>query len=337
MTASKHPMLPETELERVRMNRMLIDAAAAPRTSRNAGRGLPATVRSAGPLPRAVLHGVSGVLLARSIWGDGSGGPVTDPVLTADLEVRCPEPVEPHSLRHQRLDAVVALRPFTSAIVRVHNAAATVEQVVRTLLASAYVDEVLCVDDRSSDGSLSLLRGFGREIVLVEHGLAECHGRGRDFAEGAWKANGTIVLFVDAGLTTLSDGHIRALVAPLEDDRVRAVLGCPAPQSVLSSVTARLTGSRFATERAYRRGDLLRHLLPMARAGSGVDVYLDGAFRRDEVLVVQLAGLHRAGMRGAGASLRAAGASMGAAVEIARAIFRRTVGRVRMPAGPQGS
>lgn len=187
------------------------------------------------------------------------------------------------------------LRPFTSVIVPVHNAQKTVAKVVTTLLASDLVDEVVCVDDGSTDDSLSILRSFGRKIVLIEPVLTQHRGTAGAIAEGVWKANGTIVIFVDAGLTTLSEDHLRALVEPLDRGAARAVLGSPAGGSIFSVFVARLTGSRFTRVRAYLRADLLRHLLPMARTEFSVEVYLNGLFKKEEVTVVPLAGLQRLG------------------------------------------
>ncbi len=216
-------------------------------------------------------------------------------------------------------------RPLTSAIVPVHNAQRSVATVVRTLLASDLVDEVVCVDVGSTDDSLSILRSFGRAIVLLESRPTRYRGKGEAVAEGVWKANGTIVVFVDPRLTTLTDVHLRALVEPLYAGTTRAVLGLTPGESPFAHLVARLAGARFTTERAYIRGDLLQHLLRMAKTGSGLEAYLNSLFTKEEVLVVPLAGLQRLGTRAGLPRSDAARESAGEAVDIARVILRRTL------------
>jgi glycosyltransferase involved in cell wall biosynthesis len=228
---------------------------------------------------------------------------------------------------------VTELRPLTSAIVPVHNARGTLVKVVETLLASDVVDEVVCIDDGSTDDSLAILRSFGRKIVLVEPRLPPHVGKGDALAEGIWKANGTIVIFVDAGLTTLTEDHLRALVEPLDSGPARAVLGSPSGGSVVSTFVSALTGARFTSERAYLRADLMRHLLPMARAEVSAERYLNGVFAKDTITVVPLAGLRRLGKQGRYARVETAREVVGEGVDlVAETLRRRLVSHVRVGA-----
>ena len=225
-------------------------------------------------------------------------------------------------------------RPLTSAIVPIHNAQKSVAKVVRTLLASDLVDEVICVDVGSTDDSLSILRSFGRAIVLVESGPTRYRGKGEAVAAGVWRANGTIVVFVDPSLTTLTDVHLRALMEPLYAGTTRAVLGLTPGESPFAHLVARLAGARFTTERACLRGDLLRHLLRMAKTGSGGEAYLSSVCQDEETLVVPLAGLQRLGRQGELTRVDAAREWAGEAVAIARVVFPRTLEGARGRPGP---
>ncbi len=139
------------------------------------------------------------------------------------------------------------------------------------------------------------------------------------------RSDGTIVVFVDPRLTTLTDVHLRALMEPLYAGTTRAVLGLTPGESPFAHLVARLAGARFTTERAYLRGDLLRHLLRMAKTGSGLEAYLNGLFKKEEVLVVPLAGLQRLGTRVGLPRSDAARESAGEAAAIARVILGRTL------------
>jgi glycosyltransferase involved in cell wall biosynthesis len=173
--------------------------------------------------------------------------------------------------------------------VPVYNEQATLAALVSTLLASELVDEVVCVDDASTDASADILCSLGRRIVLVT--LPENRGKGGALAEGVWRANGSIVVFVDADLTNLTEDHLRALVAPLRDGTARVSLGFFPGDSGYSRLVARITGPRFTGERAYYRRDLLAHLPHIATTRFGVEVYLNRLFKKSETVVVPLPGL----------------------------------------------
>jgi glycosyltransferase involved in cell wall biosynthesis len=181
------------------------------------------------------------------------------------------------------------LGPFTSVVIPIYNEQATVGDLVETLLACDLVDEVVCVDDGSTDASREILRSFGSRIALVE--LPENRGKGGALAEGIWRANGTIVVFVDADLTNLAEDHLRTLLTPLRDGTARASLGFFPGQSGYSRFIARITGPRFTGERAYYRRDLLAHVPRIAGTRFGVEVYLNRLFAEHETVVVPLPGL----------------------------------------------
>ncbi|OGH23696.1 MAG: hypothetical protein A2958_02935 [Candidatus Levybacteria bacterium RIFCSPLOWO2_01_FULL_38_13] len=58
-------------------------------------------------------------------------------------------------------------KPQVSAIVPVFNEGGRVGKVIDTLLKSDLIDEVICINDGSSDGSLKILKGFGNKIKLI--------------------------------------------------------------------------------------------------------------------------------------------------------------------------
>ena len=182
-----------------------------------------------------------------------------------------------------------------SAIVPVFNEQMAVAGVVDRLLQCRLIQEVVCVNDGSTDRSLEILRQLGDRIVLVD--LQPNRGKGHALAEGLRRASGDIVCFVDADLTNLSDGHIASLLEPIIDGRARAVLGSPGGDFIYSVAAAFAPraadsiGSRFTGERAYFRQDLLPHAERMEGTRFGVEVYLNRLFSREETVVVPLPGL----------------------------------------------
>lgn len=175
-------------------------------------------------------------------------------------------------------------RITVSAIVPVYDEETTVKKVIEVLLANPQIDEVICVNDGSSDNSLAVLKRFGDRITLID--LTQNQGKGYALAAGIRAAHCEIAAFFDADLANLSDRHIETLLAPILDGRACAVLGYPTTESKLPSVFADLTG-----ERAYYRSDLLPLAAQMEAKRFGVEVFLNEMFSEQNPPKVPLAGL----------------------------------------------
>lgn len=203
-----------------------------------------------------------------------------------------------------------------SAIVPVFNEEKTVAKVIKTLLKSNLIDEVICVNDSSTDKSLDILKIFKNKIRLVD--LRKNQGKGFALAEGIKKAKCEVVAFIDADLTTLSDNHIKTLLEPTLNSKARAVLGYPTKGWYLPSVFSSLTG-----ERAYYKKDLVPHLGKMAKTRFGVEIFLNDLFDEEKTKKVplkQLAGLYKYEKRNSTNALKE---YLGEAVEIAQEIGKR--------------
>jgi len=212
-------------------------------------------------------------------------------------------------------DSQTKSRKTVSAIVPVFDEEKTIGGVVEALLQSDLIDEVICVNDGSTDGSLAILETFAGRITLIN--LEENHGKGYALAAGVREAKGEIVAFFDADLANLSDEYIRKLLTPILDSSARAVLGFPTKDSVLPTVLADLTG-----ERAYYRKDLLPLLVRMETTRFGVEVFLNHAFREHSPLKVPLVGLRGLYKYEKYTPTRAFREYLGAAIEIAQEISR---------------
>ncbi|MDP1710609.1 MAG: glycosyltransferase family 2 protein [candidate division WWE3 bacterium] len=156
---------------------------------------------------------------------------------------------------------------FVSAVVPVYNEQKTVAKVVRTLLKSPRIAEVIVVNDGSTDNSRAILRKFGDRIRFLD--FRRNRGKGFALAIGIKKAHGEIVTFWDADLLNLSEKHIQSLTEPILSKEAEIVLGHRA-----LSPFKNITG-----QRAYYRRDLLPHLGRMAKTRFGVEVYLNDALK----------------------------------------------------------
>jgi hypothetical protein len=219
----------------------------------------------------------------------------------------------------------------TSAIVPVFNEQLTVGAVVETLLSSSLVDEVVCVNDGSTDESLAVLRRFGDRIVLVD--LPSNHGKGYALAEGVRRASGDCLAFFDADLMNLSSEHIAALLTPVWTASARAVLGRPGDASSslaapFGPAVAESVGAALSGERAYLRQDLLPHLSRMETTRFGVEVYLNAAFSQSDTTIVTLHGLRGLWKPRKRGWSRAVKEYVGEALEVVRELVRTQLARL---------
>ena len=174
-------------------------------------------------------------------------------------------------------------RKSVSAIVPVYNEEKTVSKVVNTLLKNNLIDEVICINDGSTDTSMDVLNQFKGKIKVVN--LRKNQGKGYALSVGIKQAKGEFVAFVDADLTNLSDDHIRELLTPILNNDTRGVVGYPssAKGNLFDLLFSNLTG-----ERVYYKKDLISHVEEMAKTRFGVEVFLNRLFDKKEIKKVPL-------------------------------------------------
>ncbi|MDQ3641300.1 MAG: glucosyl-3-phosphoglycerate synthase [Actinomycetota bacterium] len=103
-----------------------------------------------------------------------------------------------------------------SVCVPARNEAPTVAGVVSPLVTALdgpgpLVDEVIVVDDGSTDGTGSIARALGARVLRSTRGP----GKGAAMAEAARVATGDVVVFVDADVRNFGIHFVSALVEPL--------------------------------------------------------------------------------------------------------------------------
>lgn len=79
------------------------------------------------------------------------------------------------------------------------------------------VDEVVVVDDGSTDATAKLARRAGAKVVGTRAGPGQS-GKGRAMATGAGHCTGDLVVFLDGDVVNFSSRFVTALLAPLLND-----------------------------------------------------------------------------------------------------------------------
>lgn len=108
-----------------------------------------------------------------------------------------------------------------AAIVPAFNEEKSVGQVLKIILDSQIFDQVIAVDDGSTDQTSEAARRAGAEVLRLEKNL----GKGQAMAKGVESADAEIVAFFDADLLGLEKEHILALVQPMVDEGLAMCVG----------------------------------------------------------------------------------------------------------------
>ncbi|HUF39449.1 MAG TPA: glycosyltransferase family 2 protein [Anaerolineales bacterium] len=111
-----------------------------------------------------------------------------------------------------------------SVVMPVYNEEATIAEIVRRVLKMEVVDELLIVDDGSTDGTRAVLKGIeGADrvrIILKEKN----EGKGSAVVRGFAEAQGELVLIQDADLE-YDPRHYPVLLQPIEENLADVVYG----------------------------------------------------------------------------------------------------------------
>jgi glycosyltransferase involved in cell wall biosynthesis len=109
--------------------------------------------------------------------------------------------------------------PTVSVIVPTYNAAATIDECVRSLFELRYPSpklEVVVVDNGSRDGTAAAVSRYGQRILLL---LERKRGAAAARNAGLARARGEVVAFTDAD-STVHPEWLRHIVTPLQDPGV---------------------------------------------------------------------------------------------------------------------
>ncbi|HQA87729.1 MAG TPA: glycosyltransferase family 2 protein, partial [Candidatus Dojkabacteria bacterium] len=171
---------------------------------------------------------------------------------------------------------------FVSAIVPAFNEEKTVFNVISILQSLSVINEVICINDGSTDSTKEILGKFQDNKKVKVINLDKNKGKGNALAVGIKNSKGDIVLFIDADLINLTEDHIHSLLKPLLQGTHRAVLGYISGKGN-RNIVADLTG-----QRAYFKKDLEPYIDEISKTRFGVETYLNKLFRSADTIKVPL-------------------------------------------------
>ncbi|MFP3901486.1 MAG: glycosyltransferase [Acidimicrobiia bacterium] len=146
-------------------------------------------------------------------------------------------------------------RPRTAAIIPARNEAATVGAVVFAAVDATRVDEVLVVDNGSTDTTADRARDHGARVVDEP-----VPGKGQAMRTGVAATDADIIVFLDADLVGLRPEHVDDLVASVADGQAAMACGLfdrgPVANPIFLDGLPVLTGQRALRRELFERLDL---------------------------------------------------------------------------------
>ncbi len=154
-----------------------------------------------------------------------------------------------------------------SVIIPAFNEAQRLPDVLQAVRAATLVDEIIVVDDGSTDNSAEIARTCGAHRVLRS---PRNRGKGSALHAGALAASGDLLVFLDADLHGLTASHVDQLIAPVYHDEAEMTVGIfnsgRAPTDFAQHLAPNLSG-----QRCLRRAFFLS--VPyLDRSRSGVEI-----------------------------------------------------------------
>lgn len=175
------------------------------------------------------------------------------------------------------------MKPKVAVVVPAFNEATRIGNVLPAILRAQLVDEVIVVDDGSSDDTAKVARTFAN-VGLIE--LPSNQGKAAAMAAGVMATQADIVAFVDADLIGLQAEHVDQIIRPLLLDHCDMCIGVFRGGKFWSDTAQRIT-PLISGQRAIRR-QLIDVVPYFAECRMGAEVLLNTAAKRVRARVMRV-------------------------------------------------
>ncbi len=164
------------------------------------------------------------------------------------------------------------MRMKTAAIICAFNEKNTIVKLIRDVFETEIFDEVIVVDDGSSDETRWLIKKLQIDLNIRSVHFVTNMGKGFAMARGVEMAQAEIIVFIDADLSNFKREHAIQLINPISSGEADMVLGQPSGTLIHHSINPfkNLTG-----QRALRRMHILPILQRMKPSRFGVETLLN--------------------------------------------------------------
>lgn len=164
-------------------------------------------------------------------------------------------------------------KPALTAIIPAYNEHGRIGRVLSVLLQAQFVDEIVVVDDGSTDGMVAEVLQLGQgdpRLKLIRH--KSNLGKGQAILTGFRAASSPVLLLLDADLIDLTIQHVDSLARPVLSGEAEMALGVFQHGTFWTDLAHRLT-PWLSGQRCLHAG-LLRDLPAQAAQGYGFETCL---------------------------------------------------------------
>ena len=172
-----------------------------------------------------------------------------------------------------------------AAIIPAYNEEARIAAVLHALIGASVVDEVIVVNDGSTDATASAASAVSGVQVIT---LPRNKGKGGAMREGATRTQADVLLFFDADLIGLTPRHVQDLLAPVCSGEATMAMGIFKGGRLWTDM-AQFFAPAITGQRAIRR-EVFLHIPDLESVGYGIElaindyVHSQGLIRKDITL-----------------------------------------------------
>mgnify|MGYP003584106539 CR=1 FL=1 len=158
-----------------------------------------------------------------------------------------------------------------SAIICVFNEERTLRNVILSVAQNQYIDEIIVVNDGSTDNSKKIIDSLHEQISIQPIHLPQNKGKGFAMAVGVENAKNEIIFFIDADQIKITPNYIKEMMSIFLQEESGMVLGYSTVKIGMFDVNPLkiLTG-----ERVVRKKDIVQILKKMKESRFGVETLM---------------------------------------------------------------
>jgi polyisoprenyl-phosphate glycosyltransferase len=156
-----------------------------------------------------------------------------------------------------------------SALIPAYNEEKTITSVITTLKSFNQIDEIVVIDDGSTDATALLADVAGARVIS----LFQNKGKGAALQKGIEEIDCDIILILDADLIGLKELHIKRLLEPILIDETDMTIGVFHNGRGFTDF-AQLITPNLSGQRAVKR-DIISDMEDLKEAGYGVEVAIN--------------------------------------------------------------
>jgi glycosyltransferase involved in cell wall biosynthesis len=159
-----------------------------------------------------------------------------------------------------------------TALVPCYNEATRITHVLRPLIASKFIDEIIVIDDGSTDGSAAVVRKFDPKIKLIRN--PSNIGKSGTISKGLIASASGTVFLIDADISGLKTYHLDKSIEIFFQKKLD-MLFLPVKSEYFNAYTQAIGWNVLATGERIIRKNLLTPYLKQFSKGYALEMFIN--------------------------------------------------------------